>query len=393
MRKDIFTALTAALLALVLTHGCVSKPPPTKARVPEAAKPSLTGLQKALSDYKAIAAKGGWAGVHATKLKKGDSGEAVLELKKRLIVTGDLPKEKGEGTILDDGVEQAVMSFQERHGFDPDGVIGKETLAALNVPVEDRIRQLQVALVARERLPADLGDPAVIVNIPDFRLKVIEGGRTVFGMKVVVGQRKDWQTPLLSSQIKYLIFNPKWNVPPGIFEKELIHHLRKDPEYLAKNNMKVIGIVDGKVQVVDPSTVDWTQVSAKNPGYRIVQAEGDGNSLGRIKFMFPNPDAVYLHDTPQKSFFKRQMRALSHGCVRVERPIDLAEFLMKDDPEWTRDKIQKAIASRKNRDVHLPHPVSVHIIYITAWVDEGGRVNFRNDVYGKDSELAAELGI
>ncbi|HSA60216.1 MAG TPA: L,D-transpeptidase family protein [bacterium] len=382
-----------SVFALVMAAGCASKQPPTRAKAPEAAKPSLTGLQQALEVYKRIASNGGWPTVSATKLQKGDTGAGVLSLRKRLAVTGDLPKGKQDGNVFDDDVEQALMRFQERHGFDPDGVAGKETLAALNVPVEDRVRQLQVGLAARERLPKDLGDPAVIVNVPDYRLKVIDGGKKALEMKVVLGQRKEWQTPLLDSQIKYLIFNPKWNVPDGIFEKEMIHHLRKNPDYLAKNNMVVLGNVDGKTQAVDAATIDWTKVSARNPGYRIVQREGAGNSLGRVKFMFPNPYAVYLHDTPQKGFFKRQMRALSHGCVRVEKPMELAEYLLKDDPEWPREKIEKAIASRRNRDVPLPKPVDVHIIYITTWVDDQGRVNFRDDVYGKDAELASELGL
>jgi murein L,D-transpeptidase YcbB/YkuD len=390
-----FASVCVAILILSLTHGCAGKPPPTRAKAPEAAvKPSLTGLEQALQVYKDIAAKGGWPSVPpVSKLQKGDAGPAVTALRQRLAVTGDLAKNKKEGEAFDDDVERAVMRFQERHGFDPDGVAGKETLAALNVPAEERVRQLKIGLAARERLPAQLGDPAVIVNVPDYRLKVIDGGRKALEMKVVLGQRRQWQTPLLDSQIKYLILNPKWNVPDGIFEKEMIHHLRKNPEYIAKNNMVVLGNVDGKTQAVDPATIDWTKVSARNPGYRIVQREGAGNSLGRIKFMFPNPYAVYLHDTPQKSFFKRQMRALSHGCVRVERPMDLAEYLLKDDPEWTRERIEKAIASRRNRDVPLPKPVDVHIIYVTTWVDDQGRVNFRDDIYGKDAELAAELGI
>jgi L,D-transpeptidase YcbB len=378
------------VFALFLAAGCAHKAPPQHAKAPVGTPvPSVTGLEKALQDYKEIAAKGGWPKVPDAKIEKGSQGEAVAALRKRLAVTGDLAH-SGTPDVFDDEVEQAVMRFQERHGLDTDGAVGKETLAALNVPVEDRVRQLETNLAQRETMPKETADQFVVVNIPDFRLRLIDHGKRVLGMKVVVGQRRQWQTPLLDGQIKYLILNPRWNVPATIFEKELIHDLRKDPTYLDRHHMKVVATVADAGEI-DPATIDWNQVNPKNPQLRIVQHEGAGNSLGRIKFMFPNKYDVYLHDTPEKKFFARNMRALSHGCVRVEKPMDLAEYLMRDDPKWTREQIQKAINSGRNQDIPLSAPVPVHIIYRTAWVDEGGKVNFRNDVYGWDAGEAPQI--
>lgn len=379
-----------SIIAILILFAAGCAPTPKPARVPTPTGPALSPMAKALADYRVIAAKGGWPSVPSgPKLLRGDVGERVALLRQRLFVTRDLTRGR-ESDIFDDDLEAAVQRFQLRHGLEPDGSIGKETLEALNVPVEMRIRQLQLGIERQKELSTKLGDRYVAVNIPDFRLNVVDNGRPVLGMKVVVGRRRQWQTPLLSSRIKYLILNPKWNVPAGIFEKELIHNLRKDPTYLSRHNMAVIQTSGERA---DPSLIDWTQVSGKNPGLRIVQREGAGNSLGRIKFMFPNPHDVYLHDTPQKKLFARDMRALSHGCVRVEQPMDLAVYLMKDSPEWSRERIESAIASGRNRNVSLPLPIDVHIIYVTAWVDSQGTVNFRNDIYGHDERFARQLAI
>ncbi len=383
---NLFVRSLFLLTTLLIAAGCATAPKPA-ARWREVAVPSL---ERALSDYRRIEANGGWPSVpDGPKLLPGDTSERVDAVRKRLVVTGDLARSKSTGDFYDEDLVRAVTRFQERHGLEPDGTIGKETVLAFNVPVYDRIRQIELNIRRREELKR-LGDRYLAVNIPDFRLKVVDGGKVVLGMKVVVGQRREWQTPLLSSQITYLILNPKWNVPDGIFAKELIHDLRKDATYLTRHGMKVLQASTGTV--VDPATIDWNQVSAKGSGYRIVQREGAGNSLGRIKFMFPNPYAVYLHDTPQKKLFGRAMRALSHGCVRVEQPMDLATYLMKDDPEWARERIESAIASGRNRDVPLPSPMPLHIIYLTSWVDDQGVLNFRNDIYGNDAADAARLG-
>lgn len=387
--------MTKALFSLffvVWLAGCATTPPPKpQAAVPPPSYKGPTNIQGALAQYREIASHGGWPTIDGESvLRRGDQNERVLQLRKRLSMTGDIKKNAGND-VFDEDLEAGVVRFQERHGLNPDGVVDKDTLAALNVPVEGRIRQLEINQSRREDLERQIGDArTVVVNIPDFRLNVVENKRPVLGMKVVVGQRRQWQTPLLDSHIQYLILNPQWNVPSGIFAKELIHHLRKDPTYLQRHGMRVVSTVANSGNV-DPATIDWNQVSPNNPQVRIVQHEGAGNSLGRIKFMFPNPYSVYLHDTPEKKFFSRTMRALSHGCVRVEQPLDLATYLMKDDPQWTRDRIESAIQSGRNRSVPLPASVGVHIVYMTAWVDENGIVQFRNDVYGRDAGEAPEI--
>lgn len=381
--------LFVSLFAVFAIGGCATKPPPQRAKAPSPPpKVKLATLEEALEEYRAIQARGGWVRLpEVSKLERGVEGETIALLRGRLVATGDLAKGKAQGTLYDEDVAAAVGRFQARHGLEPDGTVGKDTLQALNVPVEDRIRQLETNIRKRQDGPA--AERAVVVNIPDFRLKVLDHGKPVLAMKVVVGQRRQWQTPLLESQIKYLVLNPKWNVPPGIFAKELIHHLRRDPTYLQRHGMQVIPTAE--TQGFDPATIDWSQVSATNPRVRIVQREGAGNSLGRIKFLFPNPHDVYLHDTPQKKFFERNMRALSHGCVRVERPLELAEVLMRDDPTWSRARIETAINSGRNQHVPLSVPVPVSIIYRTAWVDEAGNVHFRNDIYDRDAGAAPEV--
>ncbi len=380
-----FSRLCALACLIAFFGGCASSPKKGSVKTVATTK-AAPSLERALAEYRTIAEKGGWPRVfEGRKLVLGDKGEDVATLRHRLAITGDLSKDNKNDTYDEDLVE-GVKRFQIRHGLEPDGAVGKDTAAALNVPVETRIRQIEANISERQKNPMTFENDAVIVNVPDFRLKVLENGKVVDEIKVVLGQARQWQTPLLSSKIQNVIVNPKWSVPSGIFEKELIHHLRKDPDYLEKNRMKVLQAVDGKVQAVDAAQIDWSQVNAKNPGMQVVQAEGSGNSLGRLKFLFPNPYAVYLHDTPQKSFFKRNMRALSHGCVRVERPVDLATHLLKNE-SWPRDRIERAVGTGKNQSVSLSKPVPVYIIYRTVWIGDDGRVNFRNDVYGRESSF------
>lgn len=348
-------------------------------------------LKKALAEYRKLSEKGGWPHISSgPKLILGDTGERVSLLRKRLAVTGELRKEGKEETF-DNDTEEAVKHFQERHGLDPDGTVGEETLKVLNVPVEDRIRTLEINLERRRWVDRTLGDRHIFVNIPDFRLFAVDGHHTDLMMNVVVGLSREWQTPSLSSEITHLIVNPQWHVPTNIIKKELLAKIQNNPNYIAKERMKAYHVTESGTELIaDPASFNWSDAS---PGaLRLVQKEGAGNALGRLKFMFPNPFDIYLHDTPQQKFFARWMRALSHGCIRVEKPLDLAEFVM-EPTGMSLEEIEQAIARGTNRSIPLKEPLPLHVLYWTAWVDKDGRVNFRNDIYGKDREVAHALGL
>ncbi len=344
---------------------------------------SARAYDRLLTEYRRLAERGGWPGVPpGAKLQTGDQGERVLALRRRLKTTGEL-KGDFKNALFDEKLVTAVKDFQERHGLEPDGAVGQSTLAALNISVEDRHHQIELNQRRFEEKYSNFENEYLAVNIPEFQLHLIEDGKTVFSSKVIVGQKKEWMTPLLTSRITYLIINPKWNVPPEIFEKEMINDLRTDPAYIVKNRMKILRNTDGHNEVLDPEKVNWADVDPKESGIRIVQDEGAGNSLGRLKFLFPNPYNVYLHDTPQKKLFANAMRALSHGCVRVEKPLELAEYLV--GPQGlTREAIEQWIQTGKTRDIALKTSVPIHIIYLTAWRDEEGRAQFRNDIYSQD---------
>ncbi len=343
---------------------------------------SETPLERALTDYQKIQKKGGWDRVESgPKLLKGDRDKRVLALKKRLHITGDL-KNFSASETFDDPLYDAVVFFQKRHGLETDGFVGIETVSALNVPVEKRIQQLSINIQREKEDRKPNSSRFIQVNIPDFCLTAYEENRPVLQMKVVVGMRKDWQTPLVSSKIKQLILNPKWHVPEKIIKKELLEKIQKDPDYLTHENMKVFEINGNEMVDVDPKSYNWKEADPKK--LRIVQDSGHGNALGRIKFMFPNPDDIYMHDTPLKKFFAQRVRTFSHGCIRVEKPMELADFVLKGNPQWTREKLVKEIGKEETRFLNLKEPVNVNVIYRTAWIDETGVLQFRDDIYRKD---------
>lgn len=335
-------------------------------------------LRAALDRYRQIAAHGGWPAVPKDKLKKGSQGEAVRVLRARLQAEGDLPgaaTADGQGQapqemVFDDALAAAVARFQKRHGFDPTGSVDADTLAELNVPVEQRIRQIAVNLERMRWMPSSLGDRYIWVNIPEFAMKVVDHGQTALEMRIVVGKAQQSRTPAFSDKMTYIELNPAWNIPQSIASEEILPKLGSDPGYLARNNMEVVE-ADGTT--------------------RLRQRPGPDNPLGQVKFMFPNDFDIYLHDTPADHLFKQEERDFSHGCIRLERPLDLARYLLQGDQDWTPDKLQEAIASGETRSVTLPKPLPVHILYFTAWVDEDGTVQLRRDVYGHDTKLAAAL--
>ena len=239
-----------------------------------------------------------------------------------------------------------------------------------------------------ERLRWILGNPekrSIDVNIANFQLDVIENGKSVLSMKVVVG-KPYLRTPVFTAKLSYLVINPSWNVPDSIARKEILEKIRKDPHYLTKENIEVLKGWGPREEEINPQTIDWSKIRPGTLPYRFRQRPGPLNALGRIKFMLPNKFDVYLHDTPARSLFSQDVRTFSHGCTRIEKPVELAEYLLRD-AGWTRGKILDSIEEGTERKVPIPHPIDVNFLYLTAWVDQAGTLQFRNDIYGRDRRL------
>ncbi len=346
-----------------------------------------TGLEAARVLYESIDRAGGWQPVPSTDepLERGARSPEVIALKARLLVTGDLGGKRDAGgaaetdqELFDDAVERAVQTFQTRHGLVPDGRVGKDTLAAMNVPIAVRLRQIRVNLERRRWLPRSFGSEYVWVNVPEYRLYAFRDHRLVLRTNVVVGQPK-MQTPLFSETLRYIVFNPYWNVPESIAMDELWPKQRLDPSYLPSRGYEVVG-TDSVPLPVDALTPEALAAG----DVRIRRLPGSHNDLGQVKFMLPNPYNVYLHDTPARGAFSRPERALSHGCVRLERPMDFASYLLQT--RMASREVAEARRSAEPQQFDLDHVIPVYFVYFTAYVDNGV-VNFRDDVYGLDDAL------
>jgi L,D-transpeptidase YcbB len=352
-----------------------------------------TALRDALAEYRKLAGDGGWPEVPKNlRLKPGQKHTAVHTLARRLAATGDytgrVPGEDPEGdgqepVVYGEDLQEAVKQFQARHGLAAAGLVGAETVAALNVPVAARIRQIELNLERWRWLPRDLGDRYILVNVPEMRLRVHENGRIPLSMNVVVGT-KETQTPIFTDEMSYLVFSPYWNVPDSIAQGETLPGMIQDPAYLARNNMEII---DASGQAIDPALLDPESLE----NYRFRQRPGRGNSLGLVKFMFPNQFNVYLHDTPATSLFTRANRAFSHGCVRLSEPVALAQYVLRDQREWDAAAIEAAMHSGTEKTVKLTEKLPVYLGYWTASVDEEGLLHFRDDIYGIDAGQRARL--
>jgi L,D-transpeptidase YcbB len=353
------------------------------------------GLRDALSHYRRVAADGGWAAVPSgPNLEPGDAGPRVAALRARLAVTGDLPAEalagEVEDELFDDDLAAAVRRFQHRMGLEADGRVGPASLRALNVPVQERIAQLEVNLERWRWMPQDLGERYFLVNIPAFSVELWEEGEKVREIRGIVG-RAYRATPVFSSTMTYLVLAPHWHVPPGIAQNDQLPRIRQDPGYIASQRMVLLD--QGTNRVVDPRTIDWTGMGGAefNRRFRLRQDPGPNNALGDVKFMFPNRHNVYLHDTPGRELFDRAARDFSSGCIRVEGALDLAAHLLSHDPAWTPERIREVVRAGRERYVNLPVHYQVHLQYWTAWLDEEGRVNFRNDIYDRDPRVREAL--
>jgi murein L,D-transpeptidase YcbB/YkuD len=353
---------------------------------------SYERLRQVLARHRELSLRGEWQQVSGGPLlKEGSLSGRVTELRKRLSFSGDLAAGVArEGDLLDEELKQSLIIFQKRHGLKADGVLGPATVTALNVPLRQRIRQIELNLERLRWILGNVEQRTIVVNIANFQLDVMENGKSILSMKVVVG-KPYWRTPVFTAKMTYVVINPPWNVPDRIGRREVLKKIKNDPHYLAEQNIKVLRGWGSLEEEIDPETIDWSEITPKNLAYHFRQEPGPLNPLGRLKFMFPNTFDVYLHDTPAKRLFSENVRAFSHGCTRIEKPTELGEYVLRDNPGWTRERLLTEIAEGTEKKVVLSRPLNVHFLYLTAWVDEGGTLQFRDDIYGRDKGLDEAL--
>ncbi|MBT3178182.1 MAG: L,D-transpeptidase family protein [Desulfobacula sp.] len=291
-----------------------------------------------------------------------------------------VPEDK---TLYDDDLFVLIKQFQGRHGLNSDGWIGDNTIKMLNMSISDRINVIKVNLERLKWMPDDYGETYILVNLSDYMLSLYKGNRLAAQHKVIIGKSYR-KTPIFSDKMTYLVFNPTWTVPPTILKNDIIPAVRKDKDYLKKKNIRIFKVNTLNAGEVASEDLDWENLSGKNFPYTLVQIPGPSNSLGQIKFMFPNKYNIYIHDTPDKQLFQKEEKNFSSGCIRVEGPVKLAEIILKDLPEWNREKIDSIIATNKETTIRLPKPIAVHILYWTSWVDDNGVIQFRKDIYSRD---------
>lgn len=345
-------------------------------------------LRAALADHRDLAVAGGWEGVPDTgrSLEQGARGSAISALRARMTVSGDYVAPAGgvaDDTYYDSALADAVKEFQRRHGLLDDAVVGPRTLSAINASIAYRIEQIEVAMERWRWYPRDLGSKHIMVNIPAFLVRGFDGDAEPLEMRVVVGTREH-QTAVFNDEMEYSQINPYWNVPQSIADNEYLPELRADPFHLLNQNIRILS----GGQEINPVLVDWSSVGGRFP-YVLRQEPGSGNALGRIKFMFPNSHAIYLHDTPSRSLFNRTTRAFSHGCIRLQDPMAMAGFVFEG--RYTVEEVEAMIASGRTRDIILDEHIPVYIAYFTAEVTADGEVRFYNDLYDRDAVLIAAM--
>jgi murein L,D-transpeptidase YcbB/YkuD len=353
-----------------------------------------TGLKKALATLRQEEKHGSWPRIQPGEtLRPGAQDPRVAVLRDRLMMSRDLSNRQTgkDANRFEPQLVQAVVRFQKRHGLKPDGVVGARTLEALNVSLGQRIRQVQLNMERWRWMPHDLGTRYIVVNIADFNLRVVENHQTVLEMKVVVG-RPARRTPVFSAMMTYMVINPYWTVPRTIAIEDILPKLKaQGGTYLSEQNMEVFDGWARDGRPIDPKNVNWSAYNKGRFPFRLRQDPGPKNALGQIKFMFPNKFDVYLHDTPNRSPFSREQRDVSSGCIRVENAVALAAYLLKNDKSWPLERLKSEMETHQRQVIHIPRPIALHLLYLTAWVDEAGILEFREDIYRRDIDLNRAL--
>lgn len=347
-------------------------------------------LKKALARYKKIERWGGWSPFKTNfkKLEKGMMHSDVALLRKRLsIEQGFIKPDTDDENLFDQTLHQQAIIFQRRNSLIGDGIIGGQSVEVLNVSVSERISTIEANLERWRWLNDNLGETYILVNIANYSLQLVKNGKTIFTSDAIVG-RPLRETPVFSSLMTYLVFNPTWTLPPTILNEDVIPEMIKNPNYLYEKQMKVLTMSGTEV---DPSTINWNNAAKTGFPYMIRQIPGSTNPLGRIKFMFPNHHNIYIHDTPSRSSFSRNDRNQSSGCIRINKPFELAQLVLENNPGWTQERLQEILDDGEPKTVLLLKPIPVHVIYITAWADEKGITSFGRDVYKRDAALIKAL--
>lgn len=365
--------------------------------------PKARELAATIKKYEQLALNGGYIKVPDinNSLKKGTYTPEIKTIRERLLQSNDLLENRCEShsvnknqnncfELFDENLFLAVKLFQRRHGLVEDGIIGKNTVRWMNIPIEKKIEKMRINLERMRWLPRTLGEKYVIVNIPDYNLRMYYEGSKTLEMAVIVGEKKH-PTPIFSDNISSVVLNPYWRIPQRIVKKEIIPKLVEDPNYLAKNDIKAYENWSYKSLEYDVSSVDWSMYlnndligDTKSAPMRFIQIPGENNPLGRIKFLFPNIYSVYMHDTPGKSLFKNNIRAYSHGCIRLSKPNELLKTIANEDKSFKIEDAEEVLSDIERKDLNLKKKIPVHIVYLTSWVDDEGEIQFRDDIYDYD---------
>jgi L,D-transpeptidase YcbB len=380
MSFDIVAAIKNALAAPDLAAYLTSLAPAHK---------HYQDLKKALKVYRSIAASGGWKRIpEGATLRPGETDDRLQLIYKRMLAPGIPPIPPPESKVYGNPLQKAVARFQQLNGISADGVIGPQTLAAMNVPASRLVEQIIVNMARWRWQSHELGKKYVLINIAGYNLTAFKDEEIVLNFPVIIGQLQH-QTPVFSDSIKYIEFNPFWNITPSIAKNEELPHLKKNSRYLTDRHVRLFSSWEVDATELDSTTVNWHQVSpSRMAGFKLRQDPGPWNALGRIKFVFPNKYSIYMHDTPAHDLFSRTKRDFSHGCIRLSNPLALAIFALEDQGKgWTREKIESFFDSGKRMVINLSPSLPIHITYQTTWVDKDGQIHFNRDIYSRDEKL------